>query len=872
MSARALTADLVSNGETPLSTAQWTVKLGDGGLADPELPEQTVELLKTRGIPATVPGNVYDSLLSAGLIPDPFIGTNEHDLHWIGRQEWVYSAKLPDHPESDHYNLVFYGLDTIAEVRLGGVVVGSTKNMHRTYDFDVTDAILAGAEDIEISFTSPYSFTDRVSEELGVYPGSYDEPYNLIRKMACNYGWDWGPTVVTSGPWRDGVLLGWDKARFVSTRISAGAELRSSLTGIGTVTVQGRIEVDPRLSPTNFKVRVSVSGEESSPVDTNMEISADGTFTAAVSVSDARIWWPHTLGDQPLYDVNVELVSSEDQVLDSRFERVGFRTVELVNDPCLEPEKAAQEGRFGLIINGRDTFARGWNWIPNDPLVDRVTEESYRARLIDVRDSGADWVRVWGGGIFEDDVFYDICDELGILVWQDFPFACASYPETPEWEEEVRAESADNVERLMSHPSLGVWNGNNENFMGYESWGWKDQLGDRGWGAKYYLETIPEVVSTVDPTRPYWPGSPYSGVPGQMDANPNYGTCHSWEVWNRQDYVHYLDSDPTFMAEFGWQSPPAWSTLVRAVDVPAGVTELDLTSPEVMNHQKAMEGMDKLERGVVEHFGSEALSSTAAWHYLTQIVQARAIATGVGHWRSLWPRCQGAFIWQINDCWPVISWAGVDADGHRKPMWYTARAMFADRMFTLKEIEGRLVAFLVNQTDEPWETNLSERVVNVAGNTIQQEDRAVSIPASSVKTIELSVTVSSPRQEVAVVDAEDQREVWIGVPDYDFSYPLPTYVGRFEAVPNADQPEFTLDIHAESLLRELILQADRIHPALVASSEAVTLLPGENHKWVITVRPGATEEETTDAIMALEEADWSFPVLSSIGDVLATED
>ncbi|MFZ1381587.1 MAG: hypothetical protein WAS54_02220, partial [Scrofimicrobium sp.] len=823
MSARALTADLVSNSETPLSTARWTLKLGDGGLIAPDLPAETVELLKTQGIPATVPGNAYDSLLAAGLIPDPFIGTNERDLHWIGRQEWIYSAKLPEHPEAKHYSLILYGLDTIAEVRVGEVVVGATKNMHRTYDFDVTGAVRSGAEELEIRFASPYAFTDQAIDELGPYPGAYEEPYNQIRKMACNYGWDWGPTVVTSGPWRDGVLLGWNQAKFASTRISAGAEVSSSTTGTGKVSVSGRIEVDPRFSSADFKVRVSVSGERHAPVSADSEVSDDGTFTAVVSVPDAQLWWPHTLGEQPLYNVSVDLLSEKDQILDSRFERVGFRMVELVNDPCLDPAKAANEGRFGLVINGRDTFARGWNWIPNDPLVDRVAEEDYRTRLIDVRDSGADWVRVWGGGIFEDDVFYDLCDELGILVWQDFPFACASYPETPEWEAEVRAESADNVERLMSHPSLGVWNGNNENFMGHESWGWKEQLGDRGWGAKYYLETIPEVIAEIDPGRHYWPGSPYSGVPGQMDADPNYGTCHSWEVWNRQDYVHYLDSNPTFMAEFGWQSPPAWSTLVRAVDAPAGVTELDLTSPEVMNHQKAMEGMDKLERGVAEHFGSEALSSTAAWHYLTQIVQARAIAVGVGHWRSLWPRCQGAFIWQINDCWPVISWAGVDVDGHRKPMWYTARAMFADRMFTLKEIEGKVVAFLVNQTEEVWKANLSQRVVDSKGNTLGQQDQVISVPASSVKPVELSVTIGAPREQLVVVDVDGLREVWMSVPDYDFFYPLPTYGGQLEAVSGADQPEFTLLVSAESLLRELVLQADRVHPALIASTEAVTL-------------------------------------------------
>lgn len=325
------------------------------------------------------------------------------------------------------------------------------------------------------------------------------------------------------------------------------------------------------------------------------------------------------------------------------------------------------------------------NWIPEDVFPSRVTPERYRRRLEQAAAAGVDLVRVWGGGIYEDRAFYDICDELGLMVWQDFPFACAAYPEGEPLRSEIEAEARENVVRLMPHPSLVLWNGNNENLWGFKDWDWEPALAGASWGEAYYLDLLPRITAETDPTRPYWAGSPWSGSWEVHPNDPGHGTAHSWDVWNREDYTGYLNEVPRFVAEFGWQAPPAYATLRRALsDRP-----LTPDSPGMLHHQKAEDGNGKLDRGLAHHFAPPADFDT--WHYLTQLNQARAVATGVEHWRSHWPRCAGTILWQLNDCWPVTSWAAIDGDGREKPLYHELKRLYADRLLTLQTRDGRLV-------------------------------------------------------------------------------------------------------------------------------------------------------------------------------------
>lgn len=282
-------------------------------------------------------------------------------------------------------------------------------------------------------------------------------------------------------------------------------------------------------------------------------------------------------------------------------------------------------------------------------------------------------------------------------MWQDFLFACAGYPEDEPLRGEVEAEAREAVVRLAPHPSLALWCGNNENYMGWFHWGWQKDLADRDWGAGYYEHLLPGVVAELDPTRPYIPGSPWSGDPARDTQDDDHGCVHLWDVWNERDFSGYLERVPRFVSEFGWQAPPAWATLTAAVhDAP-----LTPESPGVLHHQKAKDGNGKLTRGLAHHFA--APTSTEDWHYLTQVTQARAIRTGIEHFRGHRPRCMGTIVWQLNDCWPVTSWSAIDGAERRKPLWYALREAYADRLITIQDRDGTPAAILVNDSAAAWE-------------------------------------------------------------------------------------------------------------------------------------------------------------------------
>ncbi|GFN00940.1 hypothetical protein Sfulv_57500 [Streptomyces fulvorobeus] len=496
-------------------------------------------------LPAQVPGCVHTDLMAARLIPDPLVGRNETEVAWVGARSWSYVTHLTHTSAHERSDLVFEGLDTAAEITLDGEVLGTTRNMHRGYRFDVTGR----TGTLEVDFTSAYEEAARVRELTGERPNVYPEPFQYIRKMAANFGWDWGPTVVTAGIWRPVRLEHWSTARIAQVR----PLVTVAQDGTGHVEVRLRIERTERGGGARLVARARVAGAVSEAV-------LDGEEAVLrLEVPDARLWWPRGYGEQPLYTLDLTLLDETAGDLDTWHRRIGFRTVEL--------DRSADEHGTGctFVVNGVRIFTRGVNWIPDDVLPSRVTPERYRARLTLAAEANVDLVRIWGGGIYEDDAFYDVCDELGLMVWQDFLFACAAYPEEQPLRGEVEAEARDNVVRLMPHASLVLWNGNNENLWGFRDWEWEPSLAGDSWGEGYYLGLLPRIVAELDPTRPYTAGSPWSGSWDHHPNDPRHGTHHSWEVWNRQDYAEYRASVPRFVAEFGWQAPPAMATLRRAL-------------------------------------------------------------------------------------------------------------------------------------------------------------------------------------------------------------------------------------------------------------------------------------------------------------------
>ncbi|MFE1546363.1 glycoside hydrolase family 2 protein [Streptomyces sp. NPDC058718] len=758
-------------------------------------------------LPARVPGCVHTDLLAAQVIPDPFIGRNETEIAWVGRQGWSYVTELTHDSTHERTELVFDGLDTATEIVLAGDVLGATRNMHRAHRFDVTGR----TGRLEVRFDSAYEEADRIRALTGERPNVYPEPFQYIRKMACSFGWDWGPTVVTAGMWRPVRLEHWSTARL--------AEVRPLVTvdgATGHVEVRLRAERTERGTGRPLTVRATVRGEEA---ETEGQVSFTGDEAVLrLEVAAPRLWWPRGYGDQPLYELEVTLLDEEQGPLDTWRRRIGFRTVELDRSPD------AHGTGCTFVVNGVRIFARGVNWIPDDALPSRVTPERYRIRLLQAAEANVDLVRVWGGGIYEDDAFYDVCDELGLMVWQDFLFACAAYPEEQPLRGEVEAEARDNVVRLMAHPSLVLWNGNNENLWGFRDWDWEGPLAGDSWGEGYYLGVLPRIVAELDPTRPYTAGSPWSGSWDHHPNDPHHGTHHSWEVWNRQDYAEYRASVPRFVAEFGWQAPPALATLHRALPG----ERLAPDSPGMLHHQKAEDGNGKLDRGIARHFPLPE-TDFDRWHYLAQVVQARAVAAGIEHWRANWPVCAGTVVWQLNDCWPVSSWAAIDGDGRLKPLYHELRRVYADRLLTLLPGEDGPVLAVDNQSGASWPAQVTLRRFDAGGTVLARcEVEIEAAPRSVARSVLPAELLPAPgsSKEFLVADADGLRAVHFPVPDREFAYPPARYDIRLETVPG-EGTAVDVVVTARTLVRDLLLQPDRLGPAASADRGLLTLLPGE---------------------------------------------
>jgi beta-mannosidase len=761
-------------------------------------------------VPASVPGCIHTDLLHAGLIPDPYLDLNEALVQWVGHADWRYETTFSGSAaqRGERTDVVFRGLDTVARVELNGVVLAQTRNMHRTYRFDVGPLLRDGPNTLAVTFRSPVKAADQFSEELGRRPHVGHHPYNAIRKMACNFGWDWGPDLATVGIWRPVSLESWSGARLASVR-----PLATVSGDAGTV----RVHVDVERAPgTDGDLPISVTVGD---VGAAGRIPSGATSTVVeVAVERPQMWWPAGYGAQSRYDLRVVL--GED--LDRWDGRIAFRTVELRT----EADDAGTS--FMFLVNDVPVFVKGANWIPDDCFLNRVTRERYAARIMQSKEAGINLLRVWGGGIFEQDDFYDLCDEQGILAWQDFLFACAAYAEEEPMRSEVEAEVRDNVTRLVSHPSLVLWNGNNENIWGYWDWEWKERLDGRTWGAGYYDDLLPAIVAELDGTRPYSPGSPYSVDPARHPNDPAHGTMHVWDVWNQRDYTVYRDYRPRFVSEFGWQGPPAWATLTRAIhDDP-----LTPESPAVLLHQKATEGNRKLERGITPHLPQPV--GMEDFHWAMQLNQARAVRFGLEHFRSLAPHCTGAIVWQINDCWPVTSWAAVDGDGRLKPLWHAMRAAYAPRLLTVQPRPEGLAVVACNDSDDPWLGSLVVQRRRFDGRVLASAALSLSVAPRGTGTVGLpeeATTPTDPASEFLVVLGEDgTRALWWFVEDRDAALGP---AGLSTSVSTLDRG-YRVEVTARSLVKDLVLLADKVAPDAEVDIQLVTLLPGDTASFTVT--------------------------------------
>ncbi|GHJ43035.1 beta-mannosidase [Catellatospora sp. TT07R-123] len=825
-------------------------------------PDDTPGPVRTATIAATVPGQVHTALLDAGLLPDPDLGWGELAQTWVGHCEWTYRRNVHWTPvPGTRTDLVADGLDTFATVHVNGRPVGTARDQHLAYRWQVDEVLVPGDNVIEVRFSSAWDAALRHERAHGALPSPYDEPYAHVRKTAANFGWDWGPHFVTAGIWRD------IRLETYTGRIEHVRPLVDLADDHRHARLTCHVRVD---APAGALVRVDLTDPAGLPCGSAAGTVDEGEAAVTIAVTDPELWWPTGLGAQPLYRAHVAL-QHVGVVLDTAATRLGVRSVSVEETPD------HLGTRWALAVNGRTVRVRGYNWIPDDTLPARATPERVTARLDQALAGNANLLRVWGGGHFATEQFLDACDERGLLVWHDFLFACAAYCEDDDMIELVTAEAEQAVARMSAHPSLVLWCGGNETVQGWHHWKWADQVGTRGWGAAYYLDVLPGVLARLDPTRPYLPNSPWSG---SIDRDPTAGThgpSHLWDAWNEADYTHYRDHDPSFVAEMGWCGPPAWTTLARATD---GETP-GPDSPLTRHHLRAIDGMHKLTRGLQPHVPAPATGPD--WHLATQVVQARAVSTGV-EWLRTRERCGGVVIWQLNDCWPAISWSAVDHAGIEKPLWHALRRSFAPRLATVQPVQPGpthdpagtrgLELVLVNDSPTPWSPDLVVRRVALDGRELARGHLQPACPAGRLVRLPLGPEIALPTDpcaEILVVDTDGTRATWAYRPERDLTPPPPEREVGVSVVDGS----LRIAVDARTILRDVCVLADLLAAPLgLAPHELrvddalVTLLPGERHVFHVSRRDSRPVPAASAALIGarlLDQAVRSFGEVSQAG-------
>ncbi|MFT3970094.1 MAG: glycoside hydrolase family 2 protein [Micropruina sp.] len=821
--------------DVDLGALEWTVRLLRLRAASSTRPPSAELLARaSAGVPARVPGCVHTDLLAAGLIPEPFLDGAEDELRWIGESDWRYETwiELPDLGADARDELVLEGVQTCAQVLIDGRPVASVASMHREHRLD-PGPLPPGRHRLTFDFES--AALAMTAADDGSLPYDWAYPYNRLRIMASSGGWDWGPTLVTAGLWRPARWQRWTGARL---RASVYTELKernlprlsSSKPGAREVSPgstdcdaelldEGVVVVDVDLDGAPGTVEVAVDGRTA-------VAAVDGSGQLRVGVKRPRLWWPAGEGDQDRYDVEVRLAGTDQLVR----HRVGFRQVELDTSPDEHGEA------FRLVVNGRPLFARGANWIPDDALI--VRAKGYRERVEQARGAHLNLLRVWGGGIYEDDRFYDACDELGVLVWQDFAFACAAYPETPGMAAEVEHEARFQARRLRGHPAVVLWNGSNEALQGWADWDWPAQVGDQGWGELYYRQMLPAIVADEHPGTPYIPSSPFSTMAGVGPNTDGSGTVHLWDQWNVRDHPSYREHVPRFVAEFGHQAPAMTATL-RAASRGAPLTVAGLAG-----RQKQPGGMRRILARMEGNLPSVDMLETRFddWSWAAQLIQADALTTAVEHFRSHWPRTAGAVVWQLNDCWPAVSWSLIDHAGRLKPGYQAVKRAFSPRLVSLQQRDGEPHLVLINDTREEWPAEVVVSREHVTDGALASESLTVLVPPCAVVTQRVDVRLATPRsRRDEVLLAQD--DAWLNAPVADrpagrawlplcradgVRWPAPE-VSIAGVRSTADG--LVADVRAETMVGSLTLEVD----ALGADAGLLPLLvPGETGQLLVT--------------------------------------
>ena len=709
-------------------------------------------------IPATVPGHVHLDLLRAGMIADPFFRMQERTCQWVDLADWTYRATFPvdadrlsSAGEGGRHYLDFNGLDTIARVSLNGVEIGASENFFVPLRIDVTGALREGDNRLEVEFDSALRVgRERAAAYLGdgrSERGSQSyfnfSPRAFVRKAQYMFGWDWGPELVSCGIWQPVELVTVPVAEIVDWRYDY------------TFTDKGRVEID---------IKIRVRKYDDRPINVGASLFAAGDTTPAARIEggpgeyevDLPIrgfrcvrWSPNGSGGQTRrYLLNLKVTAppqdedDEPEVYDFHGASVGFRTVELVRERDAD---GLGEG-FKFRINGVDTFMKGANWIPDGSFPAAISDRRLRERLTQARDAGMNMIRVWGGGLYESDSFYSLCDELGILVWQDFAFACSMYPDDlPEFRESVCAEAVANVRRLRHHPSLALWCGGNENLeLAEDRWAGATQA-THFFGDRTIHETLPDVLASEDPHTPYWPNSPYGGARANSEEA---GDSHYWNVWHAKtpdsngDWVNYAHTRSRFLSEFGFAGPAG----AAAWDAATAPEDRAVDSAVSRWHDKTRKGFANYLAYIEMHY-----PAPRTWDdllYYGQLNQADALRFGVEHCRRNLGHCWGTLFWQLNDCWPTHSWAVIDSAGEPKAAYHAAKRFYAPLLLSLTRNGNIASACLVNDTITEVAGQLVLTGHRLDGTEVARVEQSLTGPPIAATPSSLTLALAAPGDDV----------------------------------------------------------------------------------------------------------------------------
>ena len=699
-----------------------------------------------------IPGTVLSGLLAAGKIKDPFYRTNEDATRALFWKDYVFTRTFDVDEEllaQQHIVLVCEGLDTLAEISINGTFLAKTDNMHRTWKFQAKKLLHPGKNEIQIVFRSVLRFIEdypyEAHKKINYIPCGSMKGNQLLRKAHSMFGWDWGPQTIDAGIFRDIYLQGYSHARIEDIRIHQ--------QHAKNVSVQTSITLSESVPGQKLCVELSEDGADK-PLQTKLcKTNADGVAAVDFVIENPKLWWPNDYGDQPLYIVRTTLLDEDGTSLESITRRIGLRTL------TISQEKDEWGNEFAFCVNGVKIFTRGGNYIPDDCLYTRITEKKLDYILESCRRAHFNCVRVWGGGYYPSDAFYDLCDEKGLIVWQDLMYACNVYDVTDAFAENCRQETYDNVRRLRHHASLGLWCGNNEIESAWDHWGdfQKETPYLRDDYIRLFEEVLPKAVQEADGETFYWHSSPSSGGCFDNPDNANRGDTHYWDVWHGQkpftDYRKYFFR---FCSEFGFQSFPC----AKTVNSFTLEDDRNIFSRVMESHQK-----NDAANGKMLYYLSENLrypKDLTHLLYASQVLQGMAIKYGVDHWRRNRGRCMGTLYWQINDDWPAPSWSSIDYFGRWKALHYMAQKFYAPHAVSMTLEDHRCHVYFSNESFETTEYSLTLSIRDLSGNVLETYETKGNSPAfSAIETAVVDICSWEDQKDdvflEAVIHTKDQK-------------------------------------------------------------------------------------------------------------------